>query len=342
MFSRTPGRMRKLLRKVRGIGASFVGSACPLSFTPARQAHDAYSETGLCTGSPPDPAGGAPRTREEPGRMEKRQREHTYARTERERRFLMADVPASASVTATWLIRDRYLNGTRLRLRRSDRPDGGAPELKLTQKIPADQPGAVQGLITNTYLSQGEYDLLASLPAAVLSKTRLSVPPLGVDVFDGPLTGLVLAEAEFASDAEALAFPFPAGVRGRGHGRHALHRRKTRPRNPAGAAGLARRVRNPPFDASGQRRPWTLTSVGRRHCSAPRGLIPPRGACRAATGPPATGREGSSARPGCPERPAPPQWRRRAPRGARPLGARPRGDPTAGGGTVRRSSPGPV
>ncbi|MEH0473457.1 hypothetical protein QA943_32320 [Streptomyces sp. B21-097] len=141
--------------------------------------------------------------------MEKRQREHTYARTERERRFLMADVPASASVTATRLIRDRYLNGTRLRLRRSDRPDGGAPELKLTQKIPADQPGAVQGLITNTYLSQGEYDLLASLPAAVLSKTRLSVPPLGVDVFDGPLTGLVLAEAEFASDAEALAFPFP-------------------------------------------------------------------------------------------------------------------------------------
>ncbi len=52
--------------------------------------------------------------------------------------------------------------------------------------------------------------MLASLPAAVLTKTRFSVPPLGVDVFDGPLQGLVLAEAEFTCDEEALAFVPPA------------------------------------------------------------------------------------------------------------------------------------
>lgn len=132
-----------------------------------------------------------------------------YARIERERRFLLAGPPAPSSVTATRVITDRYLVGTRLRVRRAERPDVGGCELKLTQKVPAGQPGAVQGLITNTYLSPAEYDLLASLPAAVLSKTRFSVPPLGVDVFEGPLQGLVLAEAEFTGDQEALVFVPP-------------------------------------------------------------------------------------------------------------------------------------
>jgi CYTH domain-containing protein len=131
-----------------------------------------------------------------------------YARVERERRFLLAGPPAPSSVTVSRVITDRYLTGTRLRLRRSDRSDGGR-ELKLTQKVPIARPGAVQGLITNTYLSAAEYELLASLPAAVLSKTRFSVPPLGIDVFDGDLRGLVLAEAEFGNDEEARAFAPP-------------------------------------------------------------------------------------------------------------------------------------
>ncbi len=132
-----------------------------------------------------------------------------YARVERERRFLLSEPPASSVVVATRRIDDRYLVGTRLRLRRVELPDGGC-ELKLTQKVPVAGRGAVQGLITNTYLSQAEYDLLASLPAAVLSKTRLSVPPFGIDVFDGPLRGLVLAEAEFTTDEEAHSLRPPA------------------------------------------------------------------------------------------------------------------------------------
>lgn len=132
-----------------------------------------------------------------------------YARVERERRFLLAGPPDPSSVTVTRTITDRYLTGTRLRLRRAQL-SGGACELKLTQKIPVPGSGAVQGLITNTYLSPGEYDLLASLPAAVLSKTRSSVPPLGIDVFEGHLRGLVLAEAEFTTDDEARSFVPPA------------------------------------------------------------------------------------------------------------------------------------
>ncbi|MCI3272476.1 hypothetical protein [Streptomyces cylindrosporus] len=132
-----------------------------------------------------------------------------YAQVERERRFLLAEPPASAAVTVSRVIIDRYLVGTRLRLRRAEFPDGRR-EFKLTQKVPVSRPGAVQGLITNTYLSPAEYDVLASLPAALLSKSRFSVPPLGVDVFDGRLQGLVLAEAEFSTDEEAQAFLPPA------------------------------------------------------------------------------------------------------------------------------------
>ena len=109
-------------------------------------------------------------------------------------------------------ITDRYLPGTGLRLRRVECLDGGACEFKLTQKVPAGRPGYIQGLITNTYLSAAEYDLLASLPGEVLSKTRLSVPHLGIDVFDSPLHGLVLAEAEFTTDEAAQSFLLPQGV----------------------------------------------------------------------------------------------------------------------------------
>jgi CYTH domain-containing protein len=129
-----------------------------------------------------------------------------YARVERERRFLLARPPSASAVTASRRIIDRYLTGTRLRLRRAEWLDSADCEFKLTQKVPAGRPGYVQGLITNTYLSAAEYDLLASLPGDVLIKTRLSVPPLGIDVFDPPLHGLVLAEAEFTTDDAAESF----------------------------------------------------------------------------------------------------------------------------------------
>jgi CYTH domain-containing protein len=131
-----------------------------------------------------------------------------YARVERERRFLMAAAPTEG-ITRRRQITDRYILGTRLRLRCVRDLATGSCELKFTQKLPAEQPGHVQGLITNTYLSPAEYELLTTLPAAVLSKTRLTVPLLGIDVFDPPLHGLVLAEAEFDTDEQALTFRPP-------------------------------------------------------------------------------------------------------------------------------------
>ena len=54
--------------------------------------------------------------------------------------------------------------------------------------------------------------MLAQLPAKSLSKTRHSVPPFGIDVFEGTLEGLILAEAEFDSPAEAAALTLPAFI----------------------------------------------------------------------------------------------------------------------------------
>jgi CYTH domain-containing protein len=134
-----------------------------------------------------------------------------YALVERERRFLLAGMPAGERPAAARQITDHYLIGTSLRLRWV-RQTGG-DQYKLTQKIPAAQPGPVQGLITNIYLSKAEHDqLVAALPGKRLVKTRYSVPPLGIDVFGPPLHGLVTGEAEFGTDAEMHSFQPPGYV----------------------------------------------------------------------------------------------------------------------------------
>ena len=128
-----------------------------------------------------------------------------YMRWEIERRFLLAGVPDSRDVLAVNRIDDRYLDGTRVRLRRMAQ-DGGPTVLKLTQKLPAPDGHGRQGALTTIYLSEAEYAALAVLPAATLAKSRLSIAPYGVDVFAGHLEGLVLAEVEFESARQAAAF----------------------------------------------------------------------------------------------------------------------------------------
>jgi CYTH domain-containing protein len=133
-----------------------------------------------------------------------------YARIERERRFLLDRFP-TADVVRRLTVKDRYLDGTRLRLR-EQADDGGPTIFKLTQKVPARGSGAQQGSITSIYLEEREFRLLAQLPAKVLSKVRYSLPPFGIDVFGGTLEGLLLAEAEFNSATEAGALIIPAFI----------------------------------------------------------------------------------------------------------------------------------
>jgi hypothetical protein len=123
----------------------------------------------------------------------------------------MPGLPAPDDLSWHVEITDHYLTGTRLRLRRSVDPRGATPTIyKLTQKAPAD--GGGPPLNTNTYLTEDEYELLRRLGGDVLRKTRSRLPPLVVDVFESPLAGLVLAEAEFDSEQELTAFDGPAGA----------------------------------------------------------------------------------------------------------------------------------
>ncbi len=131
------------------------------------------------------------------------------ARIERERRFLLAEFPGGVEVVRRRRIADRYIEGTTLRLRESSYDDG-LTTFKLTQKLPARGSGAQQGFITSMYVTQDEFRVLAQLPARTLTKTRYSVPPFGIDVFDGPLDGLILAEVEFDSAEAAEGFVMPS------------------------------------------------------------------------------------------------------------------------------------
>ena len=132
-----------------------------------------------------------------------------YARFELERRWL-ADPTArpvldGASVT---LIEDRYIEGTRLRLRRMTR--GLRVVLKLTRKYETERPEARP--VVTAYLTEVEYDVLAALPARALTKRRYQVPVDGIswslDVFEDALTGLELFQIE-AADEAALAALVP-------------------------------------------------------------------------------------------------------------------------------------
>src|SRR4051794_41771401 len=78
-----------------------------------------------------------------------------YARVEIERRFLLAGVPEGAEISALHEIDDRYIDGTRMRLRRMARV-GGATQLKLTQKLPEPGGGGRQGAVTTPHPSGAE------------------------------------------------------------------------------------------------------------------------------------------------------------------------------------------
>lgn len=133
---------------------------------------------------------------------------HKYDRIERERRFLVERFPHQQKIARVRRITDRYIEGTNLRLR-EEREEGHPAIFKLTQKIPEPGEAAQQGYITTMYLNRDTHERLTELAARVLAKIRYSVPPFGVDVFEGVLDGLVMAEAEFESAAEAEALVVP-------------------------------------------------------------------------------------------------------------------------------------
>jgi CYTH domain-containing protein len=140
--------------------------------------------------------------------------ESSYARIERERRYLLPDLPEGLTRADHHLqITDNYITGTRLRLRRVRDPRTNKWVVKFTQKFAPQPSDLSRTLITNTYLNAIEAETFAIFAANEIRKNRYPFEFDGrrfsVDMFLGDLFGLVLAEISFETDTEMDAFPKP-------------------------------------------------------------------------------------------------------------------------------------
>ncbi|HEV7147780.1 MAG TPA: hypothetical protein VGN48_12375 [Pedococcus sp.] len=116
-----------------------------------------------------------------------------YAVVEHERRYLVARLPEG--VTSTDEIIDRYVTGTRLRLREVREADGTVIR-KLGHKVRLSQ-GPAKVASTNFYLDDREWAALESLPALIVRKKRHRVHRDGVVVvIDEHEDGTLVAEID--------------------------------------------------------------------------------------------------------------------------------------------------
>lgn len=140
--------------------------------------------------------------------------ESKYAHVERERRYLLQDLPEGMTRAGHHLqITDNYITGTRLRLRKVRDPQTNKWVVKFTQKFAPDPGDLSRTIITNTYLNPTEADTLAIFEANEIRKNRYYFEFEGrqfsIDMFLGDLLGLVLAEVGFDNDEELKNFPVP-------------------------------------------------------------------------------------------------------------------------------------
>ena len=141
--------------------------------------------------------------------------ESRYARVERERRYLLQDLPEGLTRADPHVqITDNYLTGTRLRIRKVRDPRTNKWVVKFTQKFAPNPSDYSRTIITNTYLNALEAESLSMFDANEIRKNRYKFQYEGrefaVDMFLGDLFGLVLAEVGFETDEELDNFPKPA------------------------------------------------------------------------------------------------------------------------------------
>ena len=140
--------------------------------------------------------------------------ESKYARVERERRYLLRDLPEGLTRADPHLqITDNYITGTRLRIRKVREPRTNKWTVKFTQKFAPNPADLSRTSITNTYLNALEAETLSVFNANEIRKNRYHFDYEGrkfsVDMFLGDLFGLVLAEVGFETDDEIDNYPQP-------------------------------------------------------------------------------------------------------------------------------------
>lgn len=140
--------------------------------------------------------------------------ESKYARIERERRYLLQDLPEGLTRADHHLqITDNYITGTRLRIRKVRDPKTNKWIVKFTQKFAPNPEDLSRTIITNIYLNAIEAEMLAVFEANEIRKNRYPFEFEGrhfsIDMFLGDLFGLVLAEAGFDTDEDLDSFTLP-------------------------------------------------------------------------------------------------------------------------------------
>src|SRR5256886_11205769 len=99
--------------------------------------------------------------------------ESRYARIERERRYLLADLPEGLSRADHHLqITDNYITGTRLRIRKVRDPKTNKWIVKFTQKFAPNPDDLSRTIITNTYLNATEAEVLSVFETNEIRKNR--------------------------------------------------------------------------------------------------------------------------------------------------------------------------
>jgi len=141
--------------------------------------------------------------------------ESKYARIERERRYLLADLPEGLLRSDHHMqITDNYITGTRLRIRKVRDPRTNKWVVKFTQKFAPNPQDLSRTIITNTYLNAIEAETLSVFAGNEIRKNRYSFEFGGraysVDMFLGDLFGLVLSETSFEKDYDLDNFPLPS------------------------------------------------------------------------------------------------------------------------------------
>ena len=116
-----------------------------------------------------------------------------YAVVERERRYRLASLPGGV-VTSKEIV-DRYVVGTRLRLREVREADGHVIR-KFGHKVRLS-PGPTEVACTNFYVNDQEWAVLTTLPARQLRKTRHMIDRDGLMVaVDEHEDGTLIAEID--------------------------------------------------------------------------------------------------------------------------------------------------
>ena len=138
-----------------------------------------------------------------------------YARVERERRYLLRDLPEGLTrADPHRQITDNYMTGSRLRLRKVREPRTNKWTVKFTQKFAPNPEDLARTIITNTYLNALEAEVLSPIfNSNEIRKNRYPFEfdgrEFSIDMFLGDLFGLVLAETSFETDEDLDNFPTP-------------------------------------------------------------------------------------------------------------------------------------